>query len=817
MQQPVRPQQSAAATPLILSAGTQQELLIDKGIDRMAIGDETVAGVTITRKTPNSPAARLIVTGKAAGRTSLMVWEKGNAAATTYADRSAAPLFHGRRAMDSMTAHQQARDTALASAGEKTDLIDRSVVNVRSGTVQVEVKIVEFNRSVLKQAGLNIFSTRPNSNGFSFGVFSPSSLGSVTFAPNGQLTGQYNNPLAQAFSLLFNFSKAGIGLDVGFLEGNGMARVLAEPTLVAMSGQSASFLAGGELPIPVPQGLGTTSIEYKPFGIGLTLTPTVLSNDRIVLKVAPEASDLDYTNALSLNGVAVPAITTRRADTTVELGDGESFIIGGLVSRSTTSNADKVPLLGDLPILGAFFSKNNYKMNEKELVILVTPHLVKPIARGTDLAPYLPGSAEQRDGPVWRSYFLGGAADTAVPGFSRLTMTTEPCIAEQPMNAPRDSIPETGSETYLFASSNGGHITWLTDALGSLGSVVVLAPDTKSIDERIALLGPWRCSSISRPTREIAANQLHQRLKRDWPTLPVLATGVSAEPAAMLSALRAGVDDFIDMAAPSTEAVTTLRALLDRRSTLQGRHARQHARAARRTRRARRDDAGHEPGADAERPARTGPGAAPGPCLAARRGAARPGPAGTRRPALSRHAKRLQLCRRCAQPAPARPDPAAHRARASQQRRGHPAAARQPRAGARDLACGLRHADQAPGRFLRLPDCRPRRLLDHRLHGADRARSAAAPGSCATRASAASCPPPTCSRSCARAASTPSASALVVNKFDSHVGLSAKDIAERLELPLRHVLPSRSANCWRRQAAARCWCAPRATTPTRKP
>lgn len=423
--QAARPQQQQQQSqfqlprPLVLSAGTQQELLIDKGIDRMAIGDESVANVAITRKTPNSPAARLIVTGKAAGRTSLMVWEKGNAAATTYTVEVRRRSSTVAGSMDSMGAHQQARTTALASAGEKTDLIDRSVVEVRSSTVQVEVKIVEFNRSVLKQAGLNIFSTRPNSRGFSFGVFAPSSLQTVTFNTNGQNTYEYNNPIAQAFSLLFNFSKAGLGLDVGFLEGNGMARVLAEPTLVALSGQSASFLAGGELPIPVPQGLGTTSIEYKPFGIGLTLTPTVLSNERIVLKVAPEASDLDYTNALSLNGVAVPAITTRRADTTVELGDGESFIIGGLVSRSTASNADKVPLLGDLPILGAFFSKNNYKMSEKELVILVTPHLVKPIAKGTDLTPYLPGSAEQRDGAVWRSYFLGGAADTAVPGFSR--------------------------------------------------------------------------------------------------------------------------------------------------------------------------------------------------------------------------------------------------------------------------------------------------------------------------------------------------------------------------------------------------------------
>lgn len=408
-----------AALQLRIDAGTQKELLIGKGIERMAIADETVAGVALTRQSPNSPAARLIVTGKAAGRTTLMVWEKGQANAIVYAleVRRRTSTLNG--SLNSMEAHQEARDAAMSAGGEKSALIDRSVVNVRSNTVQVEVKIVEFNRSVLKQAGLNIFSTRANSNGFSFGVFTPSSLRSASFAPDGSISGEHNNPLAQAFSLLFNFGKAGIGLNVGFLEGNGMARVLAEPTLVALSGQSASFLAGGELPVPAPQGLGTTSIEYKPFGIGLTLTPTVLSNDRIVLKVAPEASDLDYTNSLSIGGVAVPAISTRRADTTVELGDGESFIIGGLVSRTTTSNADKVPLLGDIPVLGTFFKQNKYQMSEKELVILVTPHLVKPIARGTDLAPYLPGGAEQRDGPVWRAHLLGPASGTTVPGFSR--------------------------------------------------------------------------------------------------------------------------------------------------------------------------------------------------------------------------------------------------------------------------------------------------------------------------------------------------------------------------------------------------------------
>jgi len=136
------------------------------------------------------------------------------------------------------------------------------------------------------------------------------------------------------------------------------------------------------------------------------------------------------------------------------------------------------------------------------------------------------------------------------------------------MNAPRDHLPETGAETYLFASPNGGHITWLTDALARLGAVVMLSPDIKSLDERIALLSPAAVFLDFSGDHAEAASELHQRLKRDWPALPVLATGLSAEPASMLAALRAGVDDFIDMAAPQTDAANTLRKLLDRRSSL---------------------------------------------------------------------------------------------------------------------------------------------------------------------------------------------------------------------------------------------------------
>ncbi len=394
-----------AQQQLTLQVGAQHELSIPKGVERIAIANDTVAGVTVTAQRPGSAAARLLVLGKAAGTTTLMVWEKGQSAARTYllTVQRRDPKLDG--VQPDMASHQQARATALSSAAPDAKLQDRSVVNVKSHTVQVDVKVVEFNRNVLKEAGFTLSSYGPNSHGFSFNSLTPSGV------------------LGDAFGLILGFGNAnkgrGLKLTLNLMEGNGMARVLAEPTLVAMSGHSASFLAGGELPIPVPQGLGTTSIEYKPFGVGLTVTPTVLANDRIALKVAPEASDLDYANALNLNGVPVPAISTRRADTMVELGDGESFMIGGLVSRTTASNANKVPYLGDLPILGNFFKQNSYKVTEKELVIVVTPHLVKPIASGTRLDEMLPGQNEQRDGPVWRSIFLGVASPEVLPGFSR--------------------------------------------------------------------------------------------------------------------------------------------------------------------------------------------------------------------------------------------------------------------------------------------------------------------------------------------------------------------------------------------------------------
>jgi pilus assembly protein CpaC len=300
-----------------------------------------------------------------------------------------------------------------------TNVIDRSVVTAggSGGVVQVDVKIVEFSKSVLKEAGFNLFSTR--SNGFGFGTFAPTSLSSYSPTSSSLSFGStVGTAMSSAFNLVAGPFGNGLFANLSVLETNGLARVLAEPTLVALSGQSASFLSGGELPIPQSGGLGTTTIQFKPFGIGLTVTPTVLGPDRIALKVAPEASDIDYAHALTISGVSIPAITTRRADTTVELGDGESFVIGGLVSRSTTSSVNKVPLLGDLPIIGAFFKSLNYTQDDRELVIVVTPHVVKPIARGVALPLPADGSDDSHRS-VWGTFVGGFAARPVVPGFSR--------------------------------------------------------------------------------------------------------------------------------------------------------------------------------------------------------------------------------------------------------------------------------------------------------------------------------------------------------------------------------------------------------------
>lgn len=428
----------ALPEPSTQSLQPGQQLLLPVGgkLLRVSVGQETVADVTPLRDAKRGDS--VLVRARGVGRTEVLIWRQGSAQPVSHTIEVAArlgglelkPGESGTAVLEggapSLIEHAQGRSALQRASGSKDALIDASVVHATPSTVQVDVKVVEFSRSVLKEVGLNLFSNR---TGFSWGVFSPSTLGTVTPGPalgNGVTNGSAARvtftgsraPFTDAFNLIIG--RRGLVANLSLLESNGLARVLAEPSLTALSGQSASFLAGGEIPVPVPQGLGSVAIEYKSFGIGLQVSPTVLSDDRIVLKVAPEASDLDFGNGLQINGALVPAIITRRADTTVELGDGESFVIGGLVNTTTTSNVEKLPVLGDLPILGSFFKNTRYSKDERELLIIVTPRLVRPIARGADV-PGLPGQSRSReDGAAFRHHLLGPAlSGEVVPGFSR--------------------------------------------------------------------------------------------------------------------------------------------------------------------------------------------------------------------------------------------------------------------------------------------------------------------------------------------------------------------------------------------------------------
>jgi pilus assembly protein CpaC len=166
-------------------------------------------------------------------------------------------------------------------------------------------------------------------------------------------------------------------LDLG--ETDGSVVTLAEPTLTALSGETATFLAGGEIPIPISQGLGAVSVDYKQYGVTLSFTPTVLSSGRIALRVRPEVSQLTSAGSVSLNGFTVPGLTTRRVETTIELGSGQSFMIGGLLSNNTNNTVDRLPGLGNLPIIGALFRSNSFRRQQTELVVVVTPYLVQPV------------------------------------------------------------------------------------------------------------------------------------------------------------------------------------------------------------------------------------------------------------------------------------------------------------------------------------------------------------------------------------------------------------------------------------------------------
>ncbi len=241
--------------------------------------------------------------------------------------------------------------------------------------VMMEVKIAEMQRGLLKRLGVNFTRSQTGDRDFSIGTLNE--LSQIEQNDDGTFS-ILASAAANAF-LGFNIGNDAWTLTLDMLKEHGLSKSLAEPTLITESGQAASFLVGGEFPVPIPQTFNTLSITFKEFGVGLKFTPTVLSNERISIVVNPEVSELDFANGIQLGGFQVPALITRRVKTVVELGDGQSFAIAGMLQENIRETIAKYPVLGEIPILGALFRSTSFEKNETELIVIVTPHLVKPL------------------------------------------------------------------------------------------------------------------------------------------------------------------------------------------------------------------------------------------------------------------------------------------------------------------------------------------------------------------------------------------------------------------------------------------------------
>lgn len=373
---------------LELVSGDQDVVKVPGVVERTALGRGDVADVQVLDD------HSLLVTGLAPGMTSLRIWMEGRQdpreMRVTVLPEAVVGL-EGEYHLDQLSARPELvgrsesldrHATARQRLGE--DLIDASR---QAGAVQVQtdIRVVEVNRRKLDSVGFFFGRNDPGATQFAVG----GTANALAFLGGGDVVAPSSGN--GGFSIV-QANTSGVLTALTALRSNGFAHVLAEPSLVSLSGQSATFLAGGEFPFPARARDNEVTVEFKEFGVRLQLTPTVLDDDRIMLKVAPEVSELDFGRAVETSGVSVPALNVRRTDTTIQLGSGESFIISGLVSSQVLQNVDSIPGLGDLPILGAFFRSTRFERDESELVMIVTPHLVRPMAAGTELGP-VPGEA----------------------------------------------------------------------------------------------------------------------------------------------------------------------------------------------------------------------------------------------------------------------------------------------------------------------------------------------------------------------------------------------------------------------------------------
>lgn len=405
------PAPATGNTTISVGVGGQELVEIGTGVTRIALGNPQIADISVLG------GRQLRVLGMTAGSTDLFLWRgaavermrvsvaAGLDAAQTHV--ASEPALRGVRAgseggrvvlrgdVPNLEASQ-----ALAAQLRGHDVVNQTRITSEM-VVAVEVMFAAVQATRLQQLGFNFRSLGTSVQGSLTGPgtsVTSSALGAGTTPPAAYVPGGGSatpglaalagsaaalvSPMSSAFNLLLGSSANNILGAISMLATTNFAQVLAQPVLLVRSGEQASFLAGGEIPVPTPvvgAGFSSVTIDYRPFGVRLDVAATVMSSGRIVLRVSPEVSELDYTNAITLQGFNIPALRKRSASTTVELGDGQSFMLAGL-SLSTTSNiADRIPAVGSLPVIGPLFSRTNATREQQELVIIATPRLVRPL------------------------------------------------------------------------------------------------------------------------------------------------------------------------------------------------------------------------------------------------------------------------------------------------------------------------------------------------------------------------------------------------------------------------------------------------------
>src|ERR1044072_9410464 len=382
--------------PINVLVGQSRVINFDRSIGRFSISNPDIAEAVMV-----SPY-QVLVNGKAFGQVNFIAWEKSDQkfivfdvfvrASLALIDSQIRALSPGddirlsqptgsvvlSGTVSQPQAAQQA-DAVVQAAGFKTvNMLQSPVTDATQ--VQLQVRVAEVSRSKLKELGSSYGSA--NSTSVFAQAGGPATLGSTNNSPIGSsILSEFTGSAVNLF--LFN-NGLNTAAFIRALRTNGALRALAEPNLIAMNGQQASFLAGGEFPIPVVQGSSSNSavtIQFKEYGVRLNFKPTIIDEDHIRLELEPEVSTIDFANGVKFDGFLIPGLKTRRAKTGVELRDGQSFALAGLLDNSESRSISKVPLLGDVPVLGNLFKSTQFQKQETELVFIVTADLVKPIDR----------------------------------------------------------------------------------------------------------------------------------------------------------------------------------------------------------------------------------------------------------------------------------------------------------------------------------------------------------------------------------------------------------------------------------------------------